>query len=46
MKGFLAMLTTLTIGAATLSTTVGCPSLGDLIFAGLQLQDWALVLSG
>lgn len=35
-----------TIGAATLSTTVGCPSLGDLIFAGLQLQDWALVLTG
>ena len=35
-----------TIGAATLSTTVGCPSLGDLIFAGLQTQDWALVLVG
>lgn len=35
-----------TIGAATLSTTVGQPGLGDLIFAGLQTQDWALVLVG
>ncbi len=35
-----------TIGAATLSTTVGCPSLGDMIFAGLQTQNWALVLAG
>lgn len=35
-----------TIGAATLSTTVGQPSLGDLIFAGLQTQDWVLVLVG
>lgn len=35
-----------TIGAATLSTTVGWPSLGDLIFAGLQTQDWALVTVG
>ena len=35
-----------TIGAATLSTTVGSPSLGDLIFAGLQTQAWALVLAG
>ena len=35
-----------TIGAATLSTTVGYPSLGDLIFAGLQTQAWALVLAG
>lgn len=35
-----------TIGAATLSTTVGQPSLGDLIFAGLQTQNWALVLVG
>ena len=35
-----------TIGAATLSTTVGQPSLGDLIFAGLQTQDTALVLVG
>ncbi|WP_431469436.1 ABC transporter permease/substrate-binding protein [Sphingosinithalassobacter sp. LHW66-3] len=34
------------IGAATLSTTVGQPSLGDLIFAGLQTQNWALVLAG
>lgn len=35
-----------TIGAATLSTTVGQPSLGDIIFAGLQTQDWVLVLTG
>lgn len=35
-----------TIGAATLSTTVGQPSLGDLIFAGLQTQSWSLVLIG
>ncbi len=35
-----------TIGAATLSTTVGQPSLGDLIFAGLQTQNWTLVLAG
>lgn len=35
-----------TIGAATLSTTVGQPSLGDPIFAGLQTQTWALVLAG
>jgi len=35
-----------TIGAATLSTTVGWPSLGDLIFAGLQTQDWAQVTAG
>lgn len=35
-----------TIGAATLSTTVGWPSLGDLIFAGLQTQDWARVTAG
>lgn len=35
-----------TIGAATLSTTVGQPSLGDLIFAGLQTQAWDLVLAG
>ena len=35
-----------TIGAATLSTTVGQPSLGDLIFAGLQTQNWALALAG
>ena len=34
------------IGAATLSTTVGQPSLGDPIFAGLQTQNWALVLAG
>ena len=35
-----------TIGAATLSTTVGQSSLGDLIFAGLQTQNWTLVLTG
>ena len=35
-----------TIGAATLATTVGQPSLGDLIFAGLQTQSWNLVLTG
>jgi osmoprotectant transport system permease protein len=35
-----------TIGAATLATMVGQPSLGDLIFAGLQLQDWRQVLVG
>lgn len=35
-----------TIGAATLSTTVGAASLGDLIFAGLQTQNWGLVLAG
>ncbi|GGB25748.1 ABC transporter permease [Sphingomonas metalli] len=35
-----------TIGAATLSTTVGQPGLGDLIFAGLQTQSWPLVLAG
>ncbi|MBA15893.1 MAG: ABC transporter permease [Sphingomonas sp.] len=34
------------IGAATLSTTVGQPSLGDLIFTGLQTQNWTLVLAG
>ncbi|HEX8445017.1 MAG TPA: ABC transporter permease/substrate-binding protein [Sphingomonas sp.] len=35
-----------TIGAATLSTTVGYPSLGNLIFAGLQTETTALVLVG
>ncbi|GAB5488843.1 MAG: glycine betaine ABC transporter substrate-binding protein [Parasphingorhabdus sp.] len=35
-----------TIGAATLSTTVGQASLGDMIFAGLQTQNWTLVLVG
>jgi osmoprotectant transport system permease protein len=35
-----------TVGAATLSTTVGQPSLGDLIFAGLQTQAVPLVLAG
>ena len=35
-----------TIGAATLSTTIGQPGLGDPIFAGLQTQNWVLVLAG
>jgi len=35
-----------TIGATTLATTIGQPSLGDPIFAGLQTQNWALVLAG
>jgi osmoprotectant transport system permease protein len=35
-----------TIGAATLATTVGQPSLGDIIFSGLQTQNWVLVLTG
>ncbi|WP_116090865.1 ABC transporter permease/substrate-binding protein [Sphingomonas crusticola] len=35
-----------TIGAATLATTVGYPSLGNPIFAGLQIERWDLVLSG
>jgi osmoprotectant transport system permease protein len=35
-----------TIGAATLSTTVGQPSLGDMIFSGLQTQNWVLVTTG
>ena len=35
-----------TIGAATLSTTIGQPGLGDPIFAGLQTQNWALVVAG
>ena len=35
-----------TIGAATLATMVGQPSLGDPIFSGLQIQNWSLVLGG
>ena len=35
-----------TIGAATLATTVGAASLGNLIFAGLQTENWAEVLVG
>lgn len=35
-----------TIGAATLATTVGQPSLGNLIFSGLQTETWDLVLAG
>lgn len=35
-----------TIGAATLATTIGQTSLGDPIFAGLQTQNWTLVLAG
>jgi len=46
MMGGLRTAMVWTIGAATLATTVGQKSLGDLIFAGLQLQDWALVLVG
>ena len=35
-----------TIGAATLATTVGQPSLGNLIFSGLQTENWVRVLAG
>ncbi len=35
-----------TIGAATLATTIGQPSLGNLIFSGLQTENWARVLVG
>jgi len=35
-----------TVGAATLATTIGQKSLGDPIFAGLQTQNWVLVLAG
>lgn len=35
-----------TIGAATLATTVGYPTLGNPIFAGLQIERWDLVLAG
>jgi len=35
-----------TIGAATLSTPVGQPSLGNYIFAGLQTENWVFVLFG
>ena len=35
-----------TIGAATLATTVGQPSLGNLIFSGLQTENWVRVLVG
>ncbi|UAK24408.1 ABC transporter permease/substrate-binding protein [Sphingomonas nostoxanthinifaciens] len=35
-----------TIGAATLATTIGYPSLGNPIFAGLQTENWTLVLAG
>ena len=34
------------IGAATLSTPVGQTSLGNFIFAGLQIQNWVSVLFG
>lgn len=36
----------LTIGTATLATPVGQTSLGDDIFAGLQTENWVLVLVG
>jgi osmoprotectant transport system permease protein len=35
-----------TVGTATLSTPVGAPSLGNLIFAGLQTRNGALVIVG
>jgi osmoprotectant transport system permease protein len=35
-----------TVGMATLSTPVGAPSLGNLIFAGLQTRDTQAVLVG
>lgn len=35
-----------TVGAATLATTIGQKSLGDPIFAGLQTQNWVLVVAG
>ncbi|HEV8630684.1 MAG TPA: ABC transporter permease/substrate-binding protein, partial [Thermoanaerobaculia bacterium] len=35
-----------TVGMATLSTPVGAPSLGNLIFAGLQTRDTGAVLTG
>jgi osmoprotectant transport system permease protein len=35
-----------TIGAATLATTVGQPSLGNLIFSGLQTENWVRVTVG
>jgi len=35
-----------TIGAATLSTSVGQTSLGNYIFSGLQTQNWVFVLFG
>jgi osmoprotectant transport system permease protein len=35
-----------TVGTATLSTPVGAPSLGNLIFAGLQTRSEALVVAG
>src|SRR6201994_4207282 len=34
------------IGTATLSTPIGQTSLGNYIFAGLQIQNWVLVLFG
>lgn len=35
-----------TVGMATLSTPVGAPSLGNLIFSGLQTRNYASVLLG
>ena len=35
-----------TVGTATLATTIGQPSLGNLIFSGLQTEDWTRVLVG
>jgi osmoprotectant transport system permease protein len=35
-----------TVGAATLATPVGQPSLGNYIFTGLQTRNWAMLLTG
>ena len=42
----LRMATVWTVGMATLSTPVGSPSLGNLIFSGLQTRRHDLVLAG
>lgn len=34
------------VGTATLTTPVGQPSLGNLIFAGLQTRNWGAVIAG
>ncbi len=34
------------VGAATLATPVGAPSLGDYIFSGLQTRNFAMLLVG
>ena len=35
-----------TVGAATLATPVGQPSLGNYIFTGLQTRNWPMLLTG